>query len=62
MQGAYDRIVWTVIALSLSLIALNPWIAPGKTQAQGDIVRVDITRFRGDFIHKGNPIQVEVVR
>jgi len=29
MQGAYDRIVWTVIALSLSLIALSPGEDPG---------------------------------
>jgi len=47
MQSLYDRIIWTVIALALSLIALNPWLAPGGAGAQGEVVKVDIARVNG---------------
>ena len=63
MRGIFERTIWTVIALALSLIALNPWLAPGKLAAQGDgVVKVDIVRYQGEQASVINPIDVEVQR
>ena len=47
MNNLYDRIVWTLIAAALVVIAMNPWIAPGILNAQSDVVKVDIVRIGG---------------
>jgi hypothetical protein len=31
---AYTKVVLTVIAIELSMLAVNPWIAPTKAEAQ----------------------------
>lgn len=45
-----DRVILAVIALALSVIAVNPWVAPGYVQAQGGVVQVDIVRVEGKTI------------
>ncbi len=63
MKTRYDRILWTVIAAALVMIALNPWIGPTPLSAgrgDGGIVRVDIVRYGGNKVHYGNPIDVRV--
>ena len=47
MLNRYDRIIFTLIALALAALAVNPWIAPGKSQAQSGLVRVDIVGIGG---------------
>jgi hypothetical protein len=44
MLSRYDRIVFSLIALALAVIALNPWIAPGYVTAQSRTMDVNIAR------------------
>ncbi|MFQ5895656.1 MAG: hypothetical protein ACE5JJ_07560, partial [Nitrospinota bacterium] len=54
-ESLYMRAVWTVIALALSLLALNPWLAPARAPASarlsspksGEVQKVDIVRVAG---------------
>ena len=50
MKNAFDRTVWTVIAAALMLIALNPWIAPGRAKAQSGIMDVNVVSFNGQSL------------
>lgn len=59
MRGIYQNIVWTVIALALSLIALNPWLAPGGLSAQEGAVKVDIVSVNGTHTRGSVPVYVE---
>ncbi len=61
MRGIYRDIVWTVIALALSLIALNPWLAPGGLSARG-VMEVDIAKIGRRSIASATPIHVKVER
>ena len=45
-----DRVILAVIALALTVIALNPWVAPGYVSAQRGIVEVDIWGIGGRSI------------
>ena len=47
MKNAFDRTIWTVIAAALTLIALNPWIAPGSVNAKPEILKVDLVKVSG---------------
>ncbi|MBI3024089.1 MAG: hypothetical protein HY618_03105 [Candidatus Tectomicrobia bacterium] len=47
MLSRYDRMVLSLIALALAVIALNPWVAPTSSQAQGGKVDVNIVEVRG---------------
>ncbi len=58
MKTRYDRILWTVIAAALVMIAVNPWIGPTKLSAQAGVVKVDIGGYGGDGVGFGNPITV----
>ncbi|MBI3129711.1 MAG: hypothetical protein HYZ11_19055 [Candidatus Tectomicrobia bacterium] len=40
-----DRIILAVIAAALTVIAMNPWVAPGYVSAQGGKVDVNIAEF-----------------
>ena len=68
MKTPFDRIVMTVIALALSVIALNPWFAPGRVGADEGITKVDIVRIEGkdlDMIRTGGvvgPLPVQVFK
>ncbi|MBI2132250.1 MAG: hypothetical protein HYT99_05460 [Candidatus Tectomicrobia bacterium] len=44
-----DRVILAMIALALTVIALNPWVAPTSSQAQGQggVTWVDIRRIGG---------------
>lgn len=42
-----DRLILAVIALALTVIALNPWVAPGYVQAQRGTMDVNIVAFSG---------------
>ncbi len=50
MRGIYQNVVWTVIALALTIIALNPWLAPGGLGAQG-VMQVDVVGVAGERIN-----------
>jgi hypothetical protein len=55
----YAKIIFTIIALALCLIALNPWIAP--TTAMGrDVVPVRIVSSAAYSLTYSGPISVEV--
>lgn len=60
MHSRYDRIVWTVIALALAVIALNPWIAPDALHAQSRTMDVNI-KVNGFSVRPSNPLPVKVV-
>ncbi|MEK6711014.1 MAG: hypothetical protein AABZ64_10590 [Nitrospinota bacterium] len=45
-----DRVILAVIALSLTAIALNPWVAPGYVSAQGIPANVNIAALGGHTI------------
>lgn len=47
MKDAFERTVWFTIAAALSVIALNPWIAPGRLSAQTGVMKVDIVKLEG---------------
>ncbi|MBI3024091.1 MAG: hypothetical protein HYY66_00155 [Candidatus Tectomicrobia bacterium] len=47
MLSRYDRMVLSLIALALAVIALNPWVAPGYVSAQGGVMDVNIVAFSG---------------
>lgn len=34
MEDRYGKFIWSVIAAALTVIALNPWIAPRPAEAQ----------------------------
>ena len=61
MKDRYDRILWTVIAVFLGIIALNPWFAPGVSNAQPGVMKVDIARIDGDTLagHIGLPVYIK---
>ncbi|OGL62015.1 MAG: hypothetical protein A3J27_12130 [Candidatus Tectomicrobia bacterium RIFCSPLOWO2_12_FULL_69_37] len=44
-----DRMILGLIAAALTVIALNPWVTPAQTQAQGQggVTWVDIRRIGG---------------
>lgn len=52
MLSRYDRIVLSLIALALAVIALNPWLAPGHVSAQGGVMQVDIVGVGGKLVSK----------
>ena len=58
MRGIYQNVVWTVIALALTLIALNPWLAPGGLSAQSEIVKVGVVRISGFRVGASIPVRV----
>ena len=63
MKTRFDRILWTVIAAALVIIAVNPWIGPTPLWAgkgYDGAVRVDIVGYGGNKAHYGNPIDVIV--
>ncbi len=62
MRNAFDRTVWTVIAAALTLIALNPWIAPGRLDAQSRIMDVNIRQINNRYMGPKNPLYVRVVK
>jgi len=62
MRSRYDRIVWTVIALALAVIALNPWIAPIDSSAQSGTMRVNVAELGGHALDYGGPIPVIIVQ
>lgn len=63
MPSFYDRIVLTVIALALAAIALNPWLAPGPTQAQSRVMDVNIAQINGASLNRwGYSLPVMVVQ
>ena len=45
-----DRVILAVIAVALTVIALNPWVAPGYVNAQGGVMQVDIVGIAGKAI------------
>jgi hypothetical protein len=45
-----DRVILAVIAAALTVIALNPWVAPGYVQAQGGVMQVDIVKVDGLYL------------
>ena len=49
-----DRVILAVIAVALTVIALNPWVAPGyvSAQGQGGVVQVDIVGVGGRAVSK----------
>ncbi len=49
MKDRDDRILWTVIAVFLGIIALNPWIAPGYLWA-GSVMDVNIAEINGNSV------------
>ena len=51
MLSRYDRIVFSLIALALAVIAMNPWIAPGYVSAQGTAAKVNIAEIGGHTVH-----------
>ncbi|MDP6278050.1 MAG: hypothetical protein QF701_05310 [Nitrospinota bacterium] len=61
MKNAFDRIVWTVIAAALTLIALNPWIGPGRAKALSRITDVNIRKIAGYGVSNATPIRVVIV-
>ena len=61
MKNAFDRVVFTVFAAALTLIALNPWIGPERAKAQSGITRVDIDKIDGYGLSKATPIRVIIV-
>jgi hypothetical protein len=46
----YTKIVLTVIAVSLAVIAMRPILAPENVSAAGSIVQVDIAQVGGQYI------------
>ena len=42
-----DRVIFTLIALGLAAIAINPWVAPGYVQAQRVTMDVNVVAFSG---------------
>ncbi|MBI3129712.1 MAG: hypothetical protein HYZ11_19060 [Candidatus Tectomicrobia bacterium] len=42
-----DRVILAVIAAALTVIAVNPWIAPGYVSAQGGRMDVNIVEVSG---------------
>ncbi len=63
MKTKYDRILWTVIAAALVMIALNPWIGPTPLSAASGYkgaMRVDIVGYGGIGVAYDNPIDVRV--
>ena len=60
MKTPFDRIVMTVIALALSVIALNPWLAPGRVGANEGIMKVTLVEKDGTYLNWGNPLPVRV--
>lgn len=50
MLSRYDRMVLTLIALALTVIAINPWVAPGYVSAQGGTMDVNIERFSNKLL------------
>lgn len=42
-----DRVILAVIALALTVIALNPWVAPTSSQAQSGKMDVNIVEVDG---------------
>ncbi|OGL62013.1 MAG: hypothetical protein A3J27_12140 [Candidatus Tectomicrobia bacterium RIFCSPLOWO2_12_FULL_69_37] len=42
-----DRIILSLIALALAVIAMNPWVAPGYVTAQGRTMDVNIVEVSG---------------
>ncbi len=61
MKTKFDRILWTVIAAALVVIAVNPWIGPTKLSAQSGIMKVDIVRVEGIGIKFGHPLPVKIL-
>ena len=64
MLSRYDRIVLTLIALGLAVVALNPWVAPGYVSAQGGVVQVDIVGVAGKAVlstYQNGTLPVEIV-
>ena len=65
MKTRFDRILWTVIAAALVIIAVNPWIGPTPLWAgkgYDGAVRVDIVGYRGVQVGANNAIAVEVFK
>ena len=62
MKTSFDRIVMTVIALALTVIALNPWLAPGRVNANEGIMKVDLVRISGTGVYAASPLPVRVSR
>lgn len=59
-----DRVILAVIAVALTVIALNPWVAPGYVQAQGGMMRVDIVGVAGKSVlstYQNGTLPVEIV-
>ncbi|MBI3127897.1 MAG: hypothetical protein HYZ11_09860 [Candidatus Tectomicrobia bacterium] len=54
MLSRYDRIVFSLIALALAVIAMNPWVAPGYVSAQGGKVDVNVVEFAGTLFSEPN--------
>ena len=56
-----DRFIFGIIALALSIIALNPWFAPGRAGAAGGIVDVNIRQIGGSSLRPGIALPVKIV-
>ena len=50
----YTKVVLTVIAVALSLIALNPWLKPEVTTAASSVIDVNIAKVGGYSVTGGN--------
>lgn len=61
MKDAFERTVWFVIAAALSVIALNPWIAPTPLGAASGIMNVNVEQIGGKSLSYGEAIPVEIV-
>lgn len=56
----YTKVVLTVIAIALVVIAARPMFGPKSATAQSGVVQVDIVRVGGSSLWLAEPINVRV--
>lgn len=55
----YLRFILTIIAACLLWNILQPLLTPGKVEAKGDILSVNVERIGGHFVYNTIPVEIK---